>query len=85
MMVYFLGVIVSALVQWLKSVMKTSGYMTMLLLAVVALVASAGYTLLVHVGLWETVATVLLTAGSFYAFIIKTYEDSTTPAVSLQG
>lgn len=74
MLIYFVGVLVSGLVQWLKGVMKTSSSMTLLLLAVVALVASAGYNFLMHVGLLPTVITVLTTAGAFYAFIIQRFE-----------
>lgn len=74
-MIYFIGVIVSLLVQWLKTKYETSSWKTMAILIAVAVVASAGYTYVSYLGMWEVVAKVLTTAGAFYAFIIQRFEE----------
>lgn len=77
-MPYFIGIIVSLLVQWLKSSMKTSQTGTLIVLAVVAILGASGYTLLVNAGWWDSISSILLTAGSFYAFFLQRFETSNT-------
>lgn len=69
-----LGSAVSLLVQWLKTKFSTSEYVTLTVLLGVSLVASAAYTYLVATGYWQTVLSVLLTAGAFYTFILARFK-----------
>ncbi len=73
-MIYFIGVVVSLLVQWLKNLYGTSGYKTMLVLAGVSLLAAIVYTYFTYLGVWEIVAQVLMVAGAFYAFVLSQFE-----------
>jgi len=76
-----LGVVVSGLIQWLKNKFKTGEYTTLLILAGVSLVGAGLYTWLSSAGYWEAVYTVLVTAGAFYAFILKRFETPKLPVV----
>lgn len=75
-----LGIGISGLIQWLKNKYKTSEYVTLLILGAVALLGSFLYTWLSSAGYWEAVYNILVTAGAFYAFILKRFESS-TPSV----
>lgn len=77
----FLGVIISGLVQWLKSKYKTGEYLTLLILAGVALFGAGLYTWLSHAGYWEAVYQLLVTAGAFYAFILKRFVSDPAPVI----
>ena len=76
-----LGVVISGLVQWLKNKYKTSEYLTLILLIGVALGGSVLYTWLSSAGYWEAVYNILVTAGAFYAFILKRFESTTQPVI----
>lgn len=65
------GVLSSLLVEWLKSVFNVSGKWVVLIVAVVSLVAALIYKTLLFFGYWEAFLGILMTAGAFYAFIIK--------------
>lgn len=67
----FGGVAVSLLVQWLKKAFGTAKVGTMTIVVVLALVGGIGFQLLSHYGLWEAFIQVLVSAGAFYAFIVK--------------
>lgn len=69
-----LGSAVSLVVEWLKSKTNLGEYKTLVALLIVSLVAAFIYTYLVAVGYWQTVASVLLTAGAFYTFIIARFK-----------
>lgn len=68
-----IGAAVSLFIQWLKNRTGTSEYMTLFILLLASVFASACYTFLVYAELWETVKMVLLTAGAFYAFVIQRF------------
>lgn len=68
------GVAVSLLVQWLKTVFGTNEYKTLGVLAVVCLLAAWGYTWLVSAGYWQSVAAILVLAGAFYTFVIQRFK-----------
>lgn len=68
-----IGAAVSLLIQWVKKYGKNQ-WTTLLFLLIASLVASSLYTLLVDVGYWETVASIIMTAGAFYAFILQRFE-----------
>lgn len=68
------GAGVSLLIEWLKSKMNLGEYKTLFALVLVSVVAAAGYTYLVSVGYWETVANVLVLAGAFYTFVIARFK-----------
>lgn len=69
-----LGSAVSLVVEWLKSKTNLGEYKTLVALLIVSLVAAFIYTYLVAAGYWQTVASVLLTAGAFYTFIIARFK-----------
>lgn len=69
-----LGAAVSLLVQWLKSLTNLGEYAVLAILLAVSLIAAAGYTFLVSAGYWNTVGAVLLTAGSFYSFVLARFK-----------
>lgn len=69
-----LGVFASGITQWAKNHFGTKGVGTLVFLAFVALVAAFLFQYVVAIGYWELVAKVLVTAGSFYTFIIRRFE-----------
>lgn len=73
-MIYFIGIGVSILIQWLKNSYGTSGMKTVFILFLVSLAAAVGYTYLSYLGVWESVAKILMTAGAFYSFVIQRFE-----------
>jgi len=73
-MIYFIGIIVSLLVQWLKGKYGTSSWKTLGILLGVSVIAAGIYTYLSYAGLWEITAQVLVTAGAFYTFVIARFE-----------
>lgn len=75
-MIYFLGIVVSLLVQYIKSLPGFGGIKTLGLLLAISLVASGIYTGLQYTGLWDSVAQILITAGAFYAFILQRFETT---------
>lgn len=75
----FLGVVVSGLIQWLKNKYKTGEYVTLLILAGISLVGAGLFTWLSSAGYWDVVYNVLVTAGAFYAFVLKRFEAPATP------
>lgn len=68
------GSLVSLLVQWLKVQFGTEEWKTLGILAILSLVAAGGYTYLVAVGYWETVFSVIVSAGAFYTFVIARFK-----------
>jgi hypothetical protein len=74
-MEYIIGIAVSLLVQWVKSNTNLGGWKTIGVLLVVSLFGALIYTYLVHLGLWSSVANILVTAGAFYTFIIQRFES----------
>jgi hypothetical protein len=76
----FGGIVVSALVEYIKRKAKLSTSGVLALVAGLSLIGGGIYVALVHFGYWESVVTVLMAAGAFYAFIIKNVAD-TKPVV----
>lgn len=74
-MIYFIGIVVSLLIQWLKTKYGTSNWKTLAILLTVSIVAALIYTYFSYLGVWESVAAILTTAGAFYAFIIQRFEQ----------
>ena len=69
-----LGSAVSLFVQWLKSKANMGEYQTLGVVIGVSLIASVVYTFFVAIGYWETVASILITAGAFYTFVIARFK-----------
>lgn len=69
-----LGTIVSIIVQVVKKYVGTSGVANLAIALGLAFLAAIVYHLLVATELWETVQTVILTTGAFYAFILRNLE-----------
>lgn len=73
----FLGIVVigagaSALVQFIKSTFGTKSNKTKLILVLIAIVTGVGYYFLqVHQDLFQIVVTILGTASTIYAFLLK--------------
>lgn len=68
-----IGAAVSLLIQVLKKWSKNE-YITLATLLAVSLTAAGIYTALTAAGYWSVVATVLTTAGAFYAFVLQRFE-----------
>lgn len=69
------GVIVSLIIEAVKGHFGGSTTATMIAVVVMSLVGGIAYTLLTHFGLWESFIGVLVSAGAFYAFIIKNIKE----------
>lgn len=68
------GALVSVIAQLTKKYVPGE-WAKMLLVVVLCLAAAGIYTTLTAFGYWQTFATVLITAGAFYAFIIQRFEN----------
>lgn len=73
----FLGVIVSTIVQIIKNYTGTTKTGTMVAVVSLSFVGALCYWLLAKYNLWESFYQILITAGAFYAFIIKNVESIT--------
>jgi hypothetical protein len=74
MEIIFGGVVVSLIVQVIKKCFGTNRLVTITTCVVLSLIGGAVYTLLNHLGLWEQAVGMFITAGAFYAFIVKSLE-----------
>ena len=74
-MEYVLGVLASLLVQAIKLRLGSKEYETLGILVGVSVVFAAFFTLFSHLGYWEVIRDILITAGSFYSFIIMRFPD----------
>ncbi len=75
MEIVIVGVVVSFLVQWLKTKFgETNEWKSLAVLAGVSLVAAFGYTYLVSAGYWESVANVLMVASTFYVIVLARFK-----------
>ena len=74
-MILIISTVVSLFIEYLKSKTELGGFKTLAILLLVSIIAAEFYTLLVDAGLWDTVAQVLVTAGAFYAFIIRSFNQ----------
>ncbi len=70
-----LGGIVSLVAQALKKWTGAKEYIALAVVLGLSLLAAVVYTILVSVGYWETVYKVLITAGAFYAFVVRRFEN----------
>jgi hypothetical protein len=68
-----IGAVVSLIVQWAKQKF-TSEWQTLGFLLIISMGAAGLYAALVAVGYWQTIASVIMTAGAFYAFILQRFE-----------
>ena len=69
----FGGIVVSLLVQYIKTKFATTEYATIAIAVVLSLVGAIGYMILLHLGLFETALKVFTIAGAFYVYIIKRF------------
>lgn len=69
-----LGAIVSLIVQFLKKRLGTDTVGTMFAVLMISFMGAAGYVLLADTDIWPTLMQIIITAGAFYAFIIKRFE-----------
>lgn len=67
----FGGVAVSLLVQFIKNKLALSTTSTMGLVALLSLGGGVAFYFLQMFGLWEAVLQVLISAGAFYAFVVR--------------
>lgn len=70
-----LGVLATALVQWLKNAFKTDRVGTLAILAVVSLILALFGWLLAQFNLYATFATIVASATTIYAFIVQFLES----------
>ena len=69
-----LGSLVSLFVEWIKSKTNMGEYQTLGAVIGVSLIAAILYTFFVATGYWQTVSSILVTAGAFYTFIIARFK-----------
>lgn len=67
----FGGVIVSLIIEAIKKYFDGNTFATMTAVVILSLMGGALYTTLTHFGMWESFVGVFISAGAFYAFIIK--------------
>jgi hypothetical protein len=68
-----IGALASLVVQFLKTKLGTDTFGTMLAVLMISFVGAATYVLLVDTAIWPTLLQVIITAGAFYAYIIKRF------------
>lgn len=71
----FSGVVLSLVVNSLKSYFNAGKTGSMLITVVLAFVGGVIYLLLTHYGLWEAFWKLLSIATVFYAFILKSVQE----------
>ena len=74
-MEYALGILVSLIVQAIKKYGGTTTIGTLVALAVVSLIGAGTYVYFVNTPYWDVIVTVILTASTFYALLIKRFES----------
>lgn len=73
--IIFGGVLVSLVVEFAKKKLNLNTAGVMAFVAVLALAGGVAYKALLAYGMWEAFVGVLVSAGAFYAFIIKNVKD----------
>jgi hypothetical protein len=74
MEILIIGVIVSSIVQFLKTKFETDSPITLLIVVGLSVVGAFFYDLFLKTGIWESIVPVLVYAGAFYTFIIRRFE-----------
>lgn len=72
----FGGIVVSLLVEAVKTKWRLNAFGIMVFVAVLSLLGGLAYQAMLHYGLWEAFIGVVASAGAFYAFIIKNVKDA---------
>ncbi len=76
MQIFIVGVVVSLLVQWLKQQFGPENeWKSLLVLALVCLIASAFSQILISFGYWEAFVGILMTASTFYALVLARFRS----------
>jgi len=74
----FGGVVVSIIIQLVKTKLKLNAGGVMLFVVIFSLIGGAVYKALLTYGLWESFLSIIVSAGAFYSFIIKNIKDLST-------
>lgn len=80
--ILFGGVIVSLVVQFAKNKFKLNAAGVLAFVAVLSLIGGGAYKALLAYGMWEAFVGVIVSAGAFYAFIIKNIKDLTSSSAT---
>lgn len=75
-MEYFLGIVVSLIIQFFKGKASLGEYGTLAAVAVLSFAAAAGYVFAVDTSIWPTVVTILTTSGAFYSFFLMRFASN---------
>ena len=75
-MEYFIGIVVSLAVQYMKSRGKTDVAGTYLIVCLVSFVGAGLYVLVEDTSIWPVFMQVLTVSGAFYAFVIRRFEEA---------
>ena len=70
-----IGSVVSLFVEWLKSKSNMGEYQTLGAVLGMSIIGAIVYTFLVEAGYWRAVASILVTAGAFYTFVIARFKS----------
>lgn len=73
-MEYFIGVVVSLIIQFIKNKLGTGTTATMFAVVMFSFIGAASYVLLSNTSFWPTILQVITVSGAFYAFIIQRFE-----------
>lgn len=76
-MVYFLGVIVSLIVEAIKRWVGTSTPWTYVCLVLVSLIGGWVYVMFQNSSYWETIVQIVTTAAAFHTLLLKRLLPST--------
>jgi len=72
-MEYAIGTLVSMAVEIFKAFFPNAPqWVKLLAVLVLSLISAAVYNYFISVGMWESVAKIIISAGAFYSFIIRT-------------
>lgn len=78
----FGGVLVSLVVELVKGKFKLNAAGVMVFVAMLSVIGGIAYKTLLAYGMWEAFVGVLVSAGAFYAFIIKNVKDLSATSIS---
>ena len=69
-----LGAVVSLITQGIKKYFGTSELGSLAAVVIISLIGAGAYYFLANSIYWETLSQIFISAGAFYAFIIKRFQ-----------
>jgi len=69
-----IGAIVSLIVQYLKTNLRTSRDETMIAVLLISIISGSAYYFIKDTSLWQPILQILAFAGAIYTYILKRFE-----------